>query len=95
MSEVSTDMRSLRSKSVGPLTELEIPVEKKENQSRKVRHRAGHGYEDVSIASIGKKCNNVKKSDCDSQSVTQSQLTKGVCGEPMWKIVVVNQNVRQ
>ena len=65
MSEVSTDMRSLRSKSVGPLTELEIPVEKKENQSRKVRHRAGHGYEDVSIASItsiGKKRNNVKKS---------------------------------
>ena len=69
ISDVSTDMRSLRSKSVGPLTELEIPVEKKENQSRKVRHRAGHGYEDVSIASItsiasiGKKCNNVKKSE--------------------------------
>ena len=67
MSEVSTDMRSLRSKSVGPLTELEIPVEKKENQSRKVRHRAGHGYEDVSasitsITSIAKKGNNVKKS---------------------------------
>ena len=50
MSEVSTDMRSRRSKSVGPLTESEIPIEKKENQSRKVRHRAGHGYEDASIA---------------------------------------------
>ena len=50
MSEVSTDMRSRRSKSVGPLTESEIPMEKKENQSRKVRHRAGHGYEEASIA---------------------------------------------
>ena len=65
MSEVSTDMRSRRSKSVGPLTESEIPIEKKENQSRKVRHRAGHGYEAVSasITSIGKKRNNVKKSE--------------------------------
>ena len=50
ISDVSTDMRSLRSKRVGPLTESEIPIEKKENQSRKVRHRAGHGYEDGAIS---------------------------------------------
>ena len=50
ISDVSTEIRSLRSKRVGPLTESEIPIEKKENQSRKVRHRADHGYEDVSIS---------------------------------------------
>ena len=50
ISDVSTDMRSLRSKRVGPLTESEIPIEKKENQSRKVRHRAGHGYDGASIS---------------------------------------------
>ena len=50
ISEVSTEIRSLRSKRVGPLTESEIPIEKKENQSRKVRHRAGHGYEDAAIS---------------------------------------------
>ena len=50
ISDVSTEMRSLRSKRVGPLTESEIPIEKKENQSRKVRHRAGHGYGDAAIS---------------------------------------------
>lgn len=43
ISDVFTEMRSLKSKRVGPLTESEIPIEKKENQRRKVRQRAGHG----------------------------------------------------
>ena len=61
ISDVSTDMRSLRSKRVGPLTESEIPIEKKENQSRKVRHRAGQGYEDAAISNQFKS-NNLKES---------------------------------
>ena len=74
ISDVSTDMRSLRSKRVGPLTESEIPIEKKENQSRNVRHRAGHGYEDATMS-------NQFKSDNLKETVTQREGLVSSSGE--------------
>ena len=108
ISDVSTDMRSLRSKRVGPLTESEIPIEKKENQSRNVRHRAGHGYEDATMSNQFKS-DNLKESletvtqreglvsssgEYKEQQMRGSQLTKNDNALNMWAISVVNQNVQ-
>ena len=100
MSEVSTDMRSLRSKRVGPLTESEIPIEKKENQSRKVRHRAGHGYDEgavistqfkESVETVTQRQGLVSSGGEYKEQMSESQLTKKERDNAptMWAISVV------
>ena len=106
ISDVSTDMRSLRSKRVGPLTESEIPIEKKENQSRKVRHRAGHGYEGAvistqfkeSVETVTQRQGLVSSGGEYKEQMRGSQLTKNEtmrstpCGQLVVPTLVANQN---